>query len=114
MVTTTTPSCTSWDALYSSLSPKYNAPPWIQNMTAWSCLLSLGANTLRNRQSSFKVPLPNCDNGWAQWPPNRVASTVPDGLWGACGGRQRSAPTGGAAYRIPRNWRMVRVEFSAP
>src|SRR3954452_18618230 len=74
---------------------------------------SAGANTLRYRQSSDPTsPSPSSStNGWA-----RLRScTLALPLWSAasspchgCGGRgafQRSGPTGGAAYGIPRQTR---------
>src|SRR6478672_9578103 len=36
---------------------------------------------------------------------------MPDQGFGGCGGRQRSAPTGGAAYGMPRNSRVAVTVF---
>src|SRR5215472_3646682 len=63
----------------------------------------LGVKTFRNRQSSDVLPWPNGVAGCGQCGANCVASRTPDQLAAGCGGRQRSAPTGGAAYGIPRN-----------
>jgi hypothetical protein len=62
-----------------------------------------GVNTLRNRQFSDVLAWPNGDAGCGQCGANCVASRTPDQRGKGCGGRQRSAPTGGAAYGMPRN-----------
>src|ERR1700729_527158 len=45
----------------------------------------------------------NGDAGCGQCGPNAVASRTPAQLAAGCGGCHRSAPTGGAAYGMPRN-----------
>src|SRR5580704_10798827 len=45
---------------------------------------------------------PDGEAGCAQCGANWVASRTPRQGAGGCGGRQRSAPTGGAAYGMPR------------
>ena len=67
-----------------------------------------GAKTLRKRQSSLpsvSVTLPSSSkaNGWRHGEPNAVASRTPVHEAAGAGGRQRRAPTGGAAYGIPRH-----------
>src|SRR5215470_3736717 len=63
----------------------------------------LGLNTFRNRQSSDVLAWPKGVGGCGQCGANCVASRTPDQLAAGCGGCHRSAPTGGAAYGIPRN-----------
>jgi hypothetical protein len=63
----------------------------------------LGAKTFRKRQSSDMLAWPKGDGGWGQCGANWVAARTPDQRAAGCGGCQRSAPTGGAAYGMPRN-----------
>src|SRR5712692_10111610 len=63
----------------------------------------LGVKTFRNRQSSDVLAWPKGDGSCGQCGANWVASRMPGQLAAGCGGRQRSAPTGGAAYGMPRN-----------
>ena len=67
--------------------------------------------TFRDRQSSFVLGGPSSDASCGQGLPNAVAFRVP--CQAACGrgGRQRSAPTGGAAYGIPRKLRIPAATF---
>lgn len=60
---------------------------------------SAGRHTLMNRQSSLVGPVLDGDRHES---PNDVASNVVDHGVGGCGGCQRRAPTGGAAYGIPQ------------
>src|ERR1700733_5220243 len=46
---------------------------------------------------------PKGDAGCGQCGANAVAARTPDQLAAGCGGCHRSAPTGGAAYGMPRN-----------
>ena len=62
-----------------------------------------GVKTFRYRQSSDVLAWPNGETDWAQCGANWVASRTPLQRAAGCGGRQRSEPTGGAAYGIPRN-----------
>src|SRR5215472_840073 len=62
-----------------------------------------GVKTFRKRQSSDVLPCPNGDGDCGQCGANRVASRTPCQLAAGCGGCHRSAPTGGAAYGMPRN-----------
>src|SRR6185437_2281232 len=62
-----------------------------------------GRNTFRNRQSSDVLASPNGDADCGQCGANEVAGRVPDQGAAGCGGAQRSAPAGGAAYGMPRN-----------
>src|SRR6516164_5891202 len=105
MVTTVAPSATSGAGSKSSLSPVTSAPPWIHTMTG-KCEPAcwwLGVKTFRNRQSSDVLAWPKGDADCGQCGANCVASRTPDQLAAGCGGCHRSAPTGGAAYGIPRN-----------
>src|SRR5580692_6383051 len=63
----------------------------------------LGVKTFRNRQSSDVLAWPKGDADCGQCGANWVASRTPDQLAAGCGARHRSAPTGGAAYGMPRN-----------
>src|SRR5580658_11388672 len=63
----------------------------------------LGVKTLRNRQFSDVLASPKGPASCGQCGANCVAARTPDQLAAGCGGRQRSAPTGGAAYGMPRN-----------
>src|SRR5215471_3935602 len=67
-----------------------------------ACLWA-GVKTFRYRQSSDVLPWPNGEGSCGQCGANCVASRTPDQLAAGCGGCQRSAPTGGAAYGMPRN-----------
>ena len=90
-----------------------NAPPGIHTRTGRGAAASTGAQTLRKRQSS-STPLASARNpgrgdssATACGVPGPKASagrTPVHGVTGS-GGRQRSAPTGGAAYGTPRNRR---------
>src|SRR5580700_9990776 len=62
-----------------------------------------GVKTFRNRQSSDVLAWPKGVASCGQCGANVVASRTPDQLAAGCGGCQRSAPTGGAAYGMPRN-----------
>src|SRR6202044_291398 len=62
-----------------------------------------GVKTFRKRQFSDVLACPKGDAGCGQCGANLVASRTPDQLAAGCGGRHRSAPTGGAAYGMPRN-----------
>src|SRR5579864_9447175 len=61
-----------------------------------------GVKTFRNRQFSDVLARPNGPASCGQCGANVVASRTPDQLAAGCGGCQRSAPTGGAAYGMPR------------
>ena len=63
----------------------------------------LGVKTFRNRQFSDVLAWPKGPAGCGQCGANCVASRTPDQLAVGWGGCQRSAPTGGAAYGMPRN-----------
>src|SRR5580704_10331754 len=63
----------------------------------------LGVKTFRKRQSSDVLAWPKGDADCAQCGANWVASRTPDQLAAGCGGCHRRAPTGGAAYGMPRN-----------
>src|SRR6516225_3178295 len=105
MVTTVAPSATSGAGSKSLLSPVTIPPPWIHTMTG-KCEPAcwwLGVKTFRYRQSSDMLAWPNSVAGCGQCGANRVASRTPDQLAPGCGGCHRSAPTGGAAYGMPRN-----------
>src|SRR5579863_365687 len=71
-------------------------------MTGWSPP-PLGVNTFRNRQFSDVLPWPNGPATCGQCGANCVASRTPGQPAAGCGGCQRNAPTGGAAYGMPRN-----------
>ena len=68
-------------------------------------------NTFRNRQSSFVLGGPSSDASCGHGLPNAVAFRIPSQAGCGRGGRQRSAPTGGAAYGIPRKLRIPAVTF---
>src|SRR5580692_4941116 len=74
-------------------------------MTGWPARAVpwLGVKTFRNRQSSDVLAWPKGEATCGQCGANVVASRTPDQLAAGCGGCQRSAPTGGAAYGMPRN-----------
>src|SRR5215470_8951703 len=94
--------------------PPAKPPPWIHTMTgSGRCGSIFGVYTLTTRQSSAvlvlitPVPtLPVC----AHTLPKVVTSLMPVQGAAGCGGRQRSAPTGGAAYCVPRNSRASAVK----
>src|SRR6185437_11425975 len=65
--------------------------------------LCAGRNTFRYRQFSDVLATPNGEAGWGQCGAKLVAGRMPRHGLGGTGGRQRSGPTGGAAYGIPRN-----------
>ena len=65
-------------------------------------MLLPGTYTLRNRQSSLVLPVPNGEAFCGQGLPKEVASIVPDTAAGAAGAANRSDPTGAAAKRTPR------------
>src|SRR5580693_854034 len=71
-------------------------------MTGWPTPW-LGVKTFRNRQFSEVLASPkgpaNCGQCGANW----VAARMPDQPAAGCGGCHRNAPTGGAAYGMPRN-----------
>src|SRR5690242_5879232 len=106
MVTTMTPYPTRPVGLYNSLAPVRSEPPCTQTITgrlrAWVLLALAGVNTFRYRQSSDVLATPNADDGCGQCGAKLVAArTLCQGA-GGFGGCQRSAPTGGAAYGMPR------------
>src|ERR1039458_7816099 len=70
-------------------------------------LLLAGAKTFRYRQSSDAAATPNGEGGCGQCGANCVAPRTPGQGAAGCGGRQRSGPTGGAAYGMPRNSSVV-------
>src|SRR5580704_12637718 len=63
----------------------------------------LGVKTFRYRQSSDVLAWPNGPATCGQCGANAVAARTPDQLAAGWGGCHRSAPTGGAAYGMPRN-----------
>src|SRR5580658_10033533 len=71
-------------------------------MTGWNPP-PLGVKTFRYRQSSDVLASPNGPATCGQCGANCVASRTPDQLAAGWGGCHRSAPTGGAAYGMPRN-----------
>src|ERR1700722_18738251 len=89
----------------SSLSPTRKEPPWIHTMTG-RCPRTRapgGVKTFRYRQFSEVLATPNPEGGCGQCGANAVAARIPVQGAAGCGGRQRSGPTGGAAYGMPRN-----------
>ncbi len=74
-----------------------------------------GVHTDRVRQSSLSAALLNTMSGkglvWMHRSPKAVARRTPVHETAGCGGAHRSAPTGGAAYGMPRN---VRIPGSVP
>src|SRR5579872_3539941 len=62
-----------------------------------------GVKTFRNRQFSDVLAWPKGEAACGQCGANAVAARTPGQLAAGCGGCQRSAPTGGAAYGMPRN-----------
>lgn len=83
--------------------PPTKPPPCIQTITGnWaSCLLSDGCQMFRYRQSSDEPaiePEPRGQPACAQFAPYLLASSTPSHIGAGWGGRQRNAPTGGAAY----------------
>src|SRR5437588_8395238 len=107
MVTTMTPCPTSPVGLYSSPAPVRSEPPCTQNITGRLPDLALwvpaGVNTFRYRQFSDELATPNEDDGCGQCGAKLVAARTPGQGAAGRGGCQRSAPTGGAAYGMPRN-----------
>src|SRR3954451_8560320 len=104
MVTTMTPCPASPVGLYSSPAPVRSEPPCIQNITGRLPVLApAGVNTLRYRQFSDALATPNEDDGCGQCGAKLVAARTPGQRAAGRGGCQRSAPTGGAAYGMPRN-----------
>src|ERR1043165_9745282 len=125
MVTTMTPCPTSPVGLYSSLAPVRSEPPCTQTITGrlrtrtpwfpwapWDPWDPAGVNTFRYRQSSDVLATPNTDAGCGQCGAKLAAARTPCQGLGACGGRQRSAPTGGAAYGMPRNSSVAATAFT--
>src|ERR1700761_2413235 len=106
MVTTMTPCPTSPVGLYSSPAPVRSEPPCTQTITGRLRPLAprppVGLKTFRYRQSSDVLATPNDDDGCGQCGAKLVAGRTPDQGLGGCGGRQRSAPTRGAADGGPR------------
>ena len=98
----------------SAPQPNFRLPPWIQTSTGIPAPPGSGVHTFRFRQSSpsgglrsrsiraFSTSSGSC--GWQG--PNRVASSTPSHGRRRSGGRNRSRPTGGSAYGIPRNTAM--------
>src|SRR5690348_5254107 len=84
--------------------PLTRPPPWMNTYTGRlsPALSPVGRWTLTNRQSSASVRGPLVLAAAAQRLPYAVAGTTPDHGAAGRGGRQRSAPVGGAAYRMPR------------
>src|SRR5258708_14307880 len=82
-------------------------PPWIHTMTGRAGPLAAGAQTLSVRQSSDTGSLlwvgSQPPRFWTQSGPNAAASRTPFHPRGACGGRQRNGPTGGAPQGRPLN-----------
>src|SRR5579883_1526811 len=83
----------------------------MKTITGFSVCGAFGVHTLSTRQSSLVVlsKPPPCSEVliWGQAGPSFVAGFVPLQAGAGCGGRKRSAPTGGAAYGMPRNARVV-------
>ena len=81
--------------------PWEKPPPWIHTITgSLASRESVGVDTLSARQSSSRFAssvLGAAACGCAQVWPYAVACRTPLHDAGGCGGRQRSAPTGGAA-----------------
>ena len=109
MVTTTTPRADSASPSYIATEPApvMNAPPWMNTMTGRP--FPPGVQTLRTRQSSLSTPADmsastrvEAATACGAAGPKRVASRTPDHETGGCGGANRSGPTGGAAYGMPR------------
>ena len=89
----------------SDAAPRVSAPPWNHTMTGRRPRAPAGRQTLRYRQSSLtgapSEASPARGAGCRQAGPNALAArSVRHGATG-CGARQRSAPTGGAAYGMP-------------
>jgi hypothetical protein len=72
-----------------------------------------GAYTFRYKQSSEVLAVPNGLADWAQWGAKEVAASGELQAAAGWGGIQRRLPTGGAAYGIPKNSRMVEVPVPA-
>src|SRR5690242_19831929 len=111
MVTTMTPCPTRPVGLYNSLAPVRSEPPCTQTITGrlrapapWAPApwAPAGVNTFRYRQSSDVLATPNADDGCGQCGTKLAAERTPCQGAGGFGGCQRSAPTGGAAYGMPR------------
>src|SRR5690349_7505657 len=84
--------------------PLVSPPPWIQKYTGTFCPLwtPAGRWTLRNRQSSVSERGPLVLAWAGQRLPQATASRRPLQAGAGRGGRQRTPPTGGAAYGMPR------------
>ena len=87
-----------------------NAPPWIQNRTGRCASSSAGVKTLSVRQpassttgSAAPIIVSSIDGFCGATGPKRVGVAHARPRLDRCGGRKRSAPTGGAAYGIERN-----------
>ena len=107
-----TPCPTSPVGLYSSPAPVRSAPPCTQTITGRLRAPALaGVNTFRYRQSSDELATPNEDGGCGQCGAKLVAVRTPRQGAGGFGGCQRSAPTGGAAYGMPRNSSVAATVF---
>src|SRR6266702_3167533 len=92
-------------------SPPVNAPPWIHTMTGRPPRpVAVGVYTFRYRQSSdvlvVMTPVAMLPV-WAQVFPGHVASLIPVHGAAGWGGCHRRAPTGGAAYGMPKNSRAL-------
>src|SRR5689334_16548269 len=85
-----------------------NAPPWIQNNTGRARSSQAGVYTLRYSESSpltGGLPPSNfaiANSVCADWIENFDASSTPSQSRSRLGGCQRSDPTGGDAYGMPR------------
>src|SRR5262249_50001006 len=90
---------------YKLPAPDTNAPPCRNTITGSRLRDDTlpGTKTLRDRQSSFKLAVPNGDATCGHALPNAVASIVPDTALGGVGAANRRLPTGAAAKRIPLN-----------
>src|SRR5687767_8844438 len=114
MLTTTSPFSASGAPSYTGTSPEplENPPPYTYTSTGRRSPLRAAVHTLRKRQSSLTGP--RSRNSVVHGPngvfgpcmhdaPNLSAARREDHLpTRARGGRQRSSPTGGAAYGMPR------------
>jgi hypothetical protein len=108
MVTTTTsPRAASTEPSYQGMEPEplTNAPPWIHTMTGSGSLESFerrGVQTFNVRQSSdISAPMPRVVSSTVgaciAAGPVDPASRTPSHARTGSGGRNRSAPSGGAA-----------------
>src|SRR5215469_6839577 len=107
MLTTTSFPVVASSELSALPFPMTKPPPWMCTRTGRfaPAAVPCGAQTLRYRQ--FSVPPvgnPGTGNCWTHSLPNEVACSVVVQGAGGCGGCQRSAPTGGAAYGMPSHW----------